>query len=251
MEPQHTRRNGTHILYDAGRIPEPDDGLFQPVWLARSGRLAGRPEGGRGSTCFLEVAGIPAVLRPYQRGGLFAPLLGDRYARLGLQAARPWREWWLLAYLHGEGLPVPAPLAARIRPKGLCYRGEIIIERLDAETLTEALRRGPLPPARWQAIGACIGRFHRRGLDHADLNAHNILLADDGGIHVIDLDRARLRARPGSWSGRNLARLHRSLAKLADSEPAFGPVTADDLATLEAGWRHSSPTRRSPTPDAP
>ncbi len=242
MQPQHTRRHGTHILYDADRIPEPDDGLFQPAGLARSGRLTGHPDGGRGSACFLEEAGIPAVLRPYRRGGLFAPLLGDRYARLGLRAARPWREWWLLAALHGEGLPVPAPLAARIRPMGICYRGEIVIERLDAETLTEALRRGPLPPGRWRAIGACIGRLHQRGLDHADLNAHNILLAEDGGVHVIDLDRARLRGRPGGWPRRNLARLRRSLAKLADSKPAFGPVTADDLAALEAGWEASDPT---------
>ncbi|ABM63023.1 3-deoxy-D-manno-octulosonic acid kinase [Halorhodospira halophila] len=236
MDPQQTRQGRQHILFDADRISTPDAELFEPDALARSGRIAGRPGGGRGSACFLQVGGIPAVLRPYRRGGLLGPLLGDCYARGRLHASRPWREWWLLAQLHEEGFPVPAPLAARVRPAGPCYRAEILIERLPADTLTEVLRRGPLPAERWYAIGACIGRLHRRGLDHADLNAHNILLTADGTIHVIDLDRACLRPHGGHWTRRNLARLQRSLTKIARSDDAVEPVPENHLAALRQGW---------------
>lgn len=48
------------------------------------------------------------------------------------------------------------------------------------------------------------------GVHHADLNAHNILLADDGAVYVLDFDRGRIRAR-GAWENNVLARLHRSL----------------------------------------
>ncbi len=237
MDPRQTRHGPDHILYDASRLPEPEPALFDPVALERAGRLQGRPGGGRGSACFVEVAGIPAVLRPYRRGGLLAPLLGDRYARTRLHRARPWREWWLLARLHAEGIPVPAPLAARVRPCGPWYRADILTERLAAEPLAEVLRRRAVTPAQWRAIGACIGRLHRRGVEHADLNAHNILLGEDGRVAIIDLDRARVRA-PGAWAERNLARLRRSLSKLAAADPGLAEPDRERLDALHEGWRH-------------
>ena len=45
----------------------------------------------------------------------------------------------------------------------------------------------------WRAIGAAIARLHRGGVDHADLNAHNILLDGRGAVSVIDFDRGRVR----------------------------------------------------------
>jgi 3-deoxy-D-manno-octulosonic acid kinase len=60
--------------------------------------------------------------------------------------------------------------------------------------------------------------LHRAGVDHADLNAHNILLDSQGVVSVIDFDRGRLRS-PGSWRNANLLRLHRSLGKIARSLP--------------------------------
>jgi len=49
-------------------------------------------------------------------------------------------------------------------------------------------------------------------VQHADLNAHNILLADDA-VYVLDFDRGRVRAR-GAWEQAVLARLQRSLVKV-------------------------------------
>ncbi len=236
MDPRHARHERSHILYDAARFPEPGPELFEPGLAEPSDQAPGGPAGGRGGARFLRVAGIPAVLRPYRRGGYLAPLLCDRYLRRRVQASRPWREWWLLARLHQEGFPVPAPLAARFRAQGIFYRAEIIIERLEARTLAQALCQGRISVGQWQAIGSCIGRLHRRGLDHADLNAHNIMLGEDGAVAVIDLDRARMRA-PGPWCRRNLARLQRSLNKLAIHEPSFTAVEPHELAALHRGWQ--------------
>ncbi len=239
MDPRQIREGDHAIVYDAARLAPPGPALFEPEAARRRGWLTGRPDGGRGSACFLEVEGIPAVLRPYRRGGLLAGLLEDRYLRRRLAATRPWREWWLLARLHAEGLPVPAPLAARVIPRRLFYCGEIVVERLAARTLAETLQRRPLEAAEWRRVGEAIGRLHRRGVDHADLNAHNILLgeADPAAVHVIDLDRARLRRPAQGWQRRNLRRLERSLDKLAAT---FAAPEARGEATRSAllhGWR--------------
>ena len=108
-----------------------------------------------------------------------------------------------------------------------------------------------LPESTWQAIGAAIARLHGRGVDlngkgvdHADLNAHNILLSgggngngngDGGAVSVIDFDRARLRS-PGAWAGRNLQRLHRSLLKISAGLPP-GRFTDAAWKQLLAGYR--------------
>ena len=67
-----------------------------------------------------------------------------------------------------------------------------------------------------------LARFHRAGVWHADLTAHNILLDQDGRSYLLDFDRGRLR-RPGHWRQRNLARLLRSLRKIRPqvSETAY------------------------------
>ena len=68
--------------------------------------------------------------------------------------------------------------------------------------------------APWEEAGRLIARSHRAGLDHADLNAHNLLFDPGGNGWVIDLDRGQLRIPASGWRQRNLKRLHRSLLKL-------------------------------------
>ncbi len=68
--------------------------------------------------------------------------------------------------------------------------------------------------APWEACGRLIARFHRAGLDHADLNAHNILFDEHGKGWLIDLDRGQIRIPATGWREANLARLSRSLLKL-------------------------------------
>src|SRR6185437_2153524 len=71
--------------------------------------------------------------------------------------------------------------------------------------------------------GALVARFHRAGIWHADLNAHNVLVTSSA-LHLIDFDRGRLRVPAEGWRLANLKRLHRSLLKLgaaAQGEEAF------------------------------
>jgi 3-deoxy-D-manno-octulosonic acid kinase len=203
------RRVGESLL-DAG------ESLFdQKYWSAR-GELS-IVSGGRGSAWFVGPAAHPLVLRHYRRGGLIARLSQDRYWWTGEDRVRAFAEWRLLEYLAKRGLCVPKPVAAWYRRAGLTYRCDLITQRIaDTQSLSAALAQGPLPESTWRAIGAAIARLHSHGVDHADLNAHNILLDSKAAISVIDFDRGRLR-RPGAWTSRNLRRLQRSLAKIAVS----------------------------------
>src|SRR5207253_1145859 len=76
---------------------------------------------GRGTTHFVKSAGRHFVLRHYRRGGLIAHLAADKYIWRGAENTRPFEEWQLTYRLHRAGLPVPAPLAARYRHRGLTY----------------------------------------------------------------------------------------------------------------------------------
>jgi 3-deoxy-D-manno-octulosonic acid kinase len=214
------------------------EALFDPqFWAARG--TATPTSGGRGAAWFIACGERHWVLRHSRRGGLLAPLTGDRYVWLGESRVRSFAEWRLLHALAGRGLPVPKPVAACYRRSGMVYRCDLITERIrHARPLSEALADRALPQEAWTEIGAVIARLHRAGADHADLNAHNVLCgfgaANAGSISVIDFDRGRLR-QPGDWQQRNLARLRRSLVKISQNLPP-DRFTQREWAWLEAGY---------------
>ena len=213
------------ILYDAARIRKPSTTLFSRDFWAMRGALR-EVAGGRGSVCFIRPGDLALrpeeswVLRHYRRGGLAAKVLSDRYLWLGAERTRCFSEWRLLAELHRRGLPVPAPVAAKYERAGVGYRADLITVQLPAsQTLAQLLQQGRLSSEQWTEIGRTVARFHAQGVQHADLNAHNILLDAQGTVYVLDFDRGRLRER-GAWEKRVLARLHRSLEKVTASHPA-------------------------------
>ena len=199
------------IVADADRIPAPDASLFDADhWRAR-GAVVGEATG-RGQALMLDTPFGAAVLRPYLRGGQAARISRDRYLWLGLERTRAVHEFRVLAGLRDLELPVPAPLAAGVRRTGPVYRCALLMERIpDARPLGERLGDDDVA---WPAIGRCICRFHQAGLDHADLNANNILLDADDKAWLIDFDRARFDPMLAVNGRANLRRLHRSLAKL-------------------------------------
>ena len=99
------------------------------------------------------------------------------------------------------------------------------------------LARAPIDEAQWRTLGELVARLHAAGAWHADLNAHNVLLDAAGDFHLIDFDRARLRA-PGDWTQANLARLNRSLEKLRAQGPCH--TDADDWVAFTEGYAASS-----------
>jgi 3-deoxy-D-manno-octulosonic acid kinase len=209
--------SGGGILYDASKLRKPDDALFTRAhWKAR-GALR-EQVGGRGSIAIVRAGEQSWVLRHYRRGGWAAKVSNDRYWWLDADRTRAFAEWRLLAELRRRGLPVPAPIAARYVRGLLTYRADLITEEVpSARTLADAISGSALAPEVWRAAGKTIAAFHREGVHHADLNAHNILLrigAGEPDIYLLDFDRGRLRAR-GAWEAEVLARLRRSLEKIS------------------------------------
>ena len=194
------------------------EALFDPKFWQSRGELAA-VSGGRGSAWFVGSAANPGVLRHYRRGGFIARISEDRYWWSGEERVRSFAEWRLLLKLAQRGLSVPKPVAAFYRRDGLTYRCDLITERIaHTQSLSAVLGAGPLAESSWRAIGVAIARLHREGVDHADLNAHNILLGPGGRVSIVDFDRGRVR-EPGAWTARNLERLKRSLEKISATLP--------------------------------
>lgn len=208
----HANATGT-ILFDADTVPQIDHAWFDPEYWERKGMLRGRG-GGRASASFIDSPVGACVLRHYHRGGMVANILGDRYLWTGRDNTRCFAEFRLLVQMLEWGLPVPEPLAARYCRRGIHYTADLITRRIaQARTLAECLQSECLDAMLAEQCGALVARFHRRGVWHADLNAHNLLVTP-GGLYMIDFDRGELRHPARAWCEGNLARLRRSLLKL-------------------------------------
>lgn len=221
-----TTDRGWVIWHDPALAVSAD--LFDPDTLAAQGKIIGRSTGRR-SAWFLRDQGQDMVLRHYWRGGAVGRVNPDLFLRRPVAQSRPMQEYALLDWMHGQGLPVPRPLAACYRPAhGLLYRADLITRAIPgARPLAERLAEGPLDIPTWSLIGECIGRMHRAGVDHSDLNCRNILLQADATPWLIDFDKSR-RRDDDAFSTGNLDRLARSLRK----EAAKGTGMAWD----QAGW---------------
>lgn len=216
---------------------------FEPDWWAGRGALRGAGHG-RGSTWFIDEGGRSFALRHYRRGGFAARLSEDRFWYGRELGSRPLSEFLLNVYLYANDLPVPAPIAARLRREGWFYRGDLITTLVPgARTLAEDLALGMVPVHEWLEVGRTIARFHKHGVFHADLNAHNILIDGSRRVWLIDFDRGGLR-EPGLWCDANLARLRRSILKVCDPLPA-GRFNETLWTALLAGYRDVRPPRRA------
>lgn len=233
---------GGAILFDAERLRQagakaPAPGWFDPAWWGPRAQAVG--SGGRGGAWFVEggpdEGGFgPAVLRHYLRGGFAARFSRDRHVWRGAARIRSFEEFRLLRELLRRGLPVPRPIAAIYWRAGLQYRAGILLERLcDVRSLAD-LAADDAAAAPWAQAGRLIARLHRAGLDHADLNAHNLLFDARGTGWAIDVDRSALRIPATAWREANLARLHRSLLKLRDVRPA--EAVEKDYAALRSAY---------------
>ena len=188
--------------------------LFDESWWRGQGLVRGEAVG-RGTALFLDTPFGEAVLRRYLRGGIPGRLVRDRYLYTGRERTRPVAEFRLLARLHEAGLPVPAPLAAMVSRAGLTYTGSLLMARIpDAVPAADRLSEFAGQADAWARIGACIRRFHRHDVVHADLNARNILVDGAGRVFLIDFDRARVAPGADRAFAGNLNRLRRSLEKL-------------------------------------
>lgn len=213
--------------------PAFDADVFDESKLAELGLLSGVAKAGRGNTCFFTLAGYELVLRHYRRGGMIQHLSKDRYLYTGLERTRAMQEFSVLVELQKRALPAPRPYACRVIKYGSGYGASLITHRLPGQTLAERLAADSVEMTHWKSIGNVIGQFHREGLNHADLNAHNILIDSLGRVTLIDFDRASFRKDKvtmaiGGWRQQNIRRLRRSLVKLSKGK-------AKEHATAQSG----------------
>lgn len=172
--------------------------------------------GGRGALVWLPVGDGPgAVVRPFRRGGLPAQLTERRY----MLGHRAFRELIVTEDLHRAGAPVPLPLAAVQSRAAIGYRAALVTRYVpDADAAPGLLRDRDAPACRsvLRRMGRGAGRLHAAGGWHADMNATNFLVPDDGDAIITDLDRGRVLSSPLPWllARWNLRRLRRSLRKL-------------------------------------
>jgi 3-deoxy-D-manno-octulosonic acid kinase len=242
-EVRHKPIRGGAMLYDASRAGNAAASWFDPKWWSRRGEVHPSAEG-RGGALFIDADGRRLVLRHYRRGGWIAKLSNDRYLWRAASLTRSFIEWHLLYMMQRAGLPVPKPVAAGYRRTGrYSYSADLLTEQIpEVSSLATRLAAGSVPLSNWIAIGRCLRRFHRDGVCHADLNAHNVLLNDAHQVWLVDFDRGSLR-RPGFWCDGNLVRLRRSIEKISDALPG-DRFSEADWAALLSGY-FTVPSRRS------
>ena len=229
--------DGTRLIC----IPEARASLEE--WLDRAGTLfdaaaadpRAEPLEGRGVVHVVpRPSGERWVVRHYRRGGAVAALLGDRYLRV--ERSRPERELEASRALKQAGIATPTVVAAACYPRGAFYRGDIVTRFLPGSRDLAAIlfpqsigdsdgagsegggtggaggSAGPgsiAPATALEAAGRLIRRAQEAGLRHPDLNLKNILVVETAeGVtaHVVDLDRARVKAPVGGWWRRRMVR---------------------------------------------
>lgn len=239
MDPRIVASGNGAVVFDANLPESPTPAWFDRSWWQRRNRLQSG-EGGRGGVAFLDTPAGPCVLRHYQRGGWMAPLLGDRYVWNGRTRSRGFAEFGLLAELTLRGLPVPAPVAARYQRRGPYYTADLITRRIEnAQTLAHVVHERRMDATLAERVGELIARFHAQGVDHADLNAHNILVADEN-LWLIDFDRGEVRVTGTAWKLANLARLKRSLLKVGACDHDEAALDREIWAPLMRGYERAS-----------
>lgn len=230
MKPVITQQESRAIVYDADVLPAAEAQLFEPEYWRGQGALSGSAPG-RGTTWFIEAPWGASVLRHYRRGGMVARFNQDQYLYTGRERSRPFREFHVLENMVADGLRVPAPQAALCRVTGPVYTAALMTRRIaPARPLVDHLADEDFD---WQRLGAELRTFFNAGMEHADLNARNILIHDESrAAWVIDLDASSYDPlRPGDGSGQ-LERLKRSLEKLW---PDDAPPLEDAWAALQTG----------------
>lgn len=217
----------SYVLYDDRLISEINLQLFDADYLTSSGlhtnSIGASDAGiGRARVVYFIYNNITMVLKHYYRGGVVSALINDRYFGFNIENTRSFREWRLLKKMRSFALPVPNAVAARVKKGLFFYQADLITQKLEnTKTLSDVLSEEKISSEQWGKVGACIKLFHQKNIYHADLNARNILLNQEGEIYLIDFDNSYIRKDGASWKMSNLSRLKRSLAKFKKNESLF------------------------------
>lgn len=209
---QQYQDNNQVVWFDDEQISDPSQPIFDQKYWQSINKVVGSAKG-RGTTWFVQLDGVQAALRHYRRGGLFGKLVKDRYWFSGWEQTRSAEEFQLLLTLRNAGVNVPRPIAARAVKLGLTYQADLLSERIpNARDLVSILQERALSKEMYKKIGQEIAKMHNAGVNHTDLNIHNILIDEKDQVWIIDFDKCHHRLLL-SDAENNLQRLLRSFQK--------------------------------------
>lgn len=182
--------------------------------------------------------GLELFARRSRRGGMIASIFSDLYVGV---TPRPLTELAVTIEAMRRGIPIAEPMGAMVEWVGpALYRGFFLTRAVQGMTLWEFLKTDDDPTVRNHVLGqvrSAIDTMHGKGLFHADLNLHNLLVTrarDSFTVIVIDLDKSRLfdASVPSAMRRANAARLVRSARKL-DPSGKFLDAVALSILNLE------------------
>lgn len=189
---------------------------------------------GRGTTYFVKHHNHTLVLRRYLRGGLARYFSKSQFMFTGIQNTRPYKELALMELIQNEGLPTPVGVAGCVEKHGLfCSASLLSLSLPQSTSLHDLLCFSQVSASLWRQLGSVIHRFHKSGIYHADLNAHNVLKDAYDQFWIIDFDKCDKRVPNAHWQQKNLDRLLRSLNKEKSVQPEYHFDNAHWQALLE------------------
>lgn len=206
-------------------------------------RSARERPAGRGPQRLVDLPGAdsPLRLRECRRGGALAGLLSNRFP----SPRRVERELALWLVLHARGAPLPLPVGAFSRRRGLLWESHF--GAVDRSASQDGLAWLGSSPARGlrdrvaSAFGDALRRLHDAGGLHGDLNLRNVLIeSGPNGTRCIFVDLASARAIVDPTPReriRDVLRLERSLAKRGLLEVLDPRLRARALAAYCRGDR--------------
>ena len=221
------RNNSSILLNEDYTVNERDD-VFTALDSSKELKIRVK-QAGRGSVSFFTHADVSMVHKHYLRGGLVSKLIFDRYLWLNLELTRSFIEFRALEEMSQLGLPVPRPIAARVKRRGVSYTADLITEKLDnTKTLGDCLYDQSVSEQIFSTIGETIANFHATGCYHPDLNVENILIDESQKVFLLDFDRWKRKEESKRLGVSNIERLKSSIRKRLGSM---------DLPFPEKEWR--------------
>lgn len=170
---------------------------------------------GRAPIHFTSLSGIGSVvIKHYRRGGMLRHLRSSIHLRSA--QVRSEREFEVLEMVRGLGIPAPEPIAFAWRG-GLWYRAWLVTRHIEGTQTLAEISRVDEERAQFlaQQLVPLVERLIASGIFHIDFHPGNVVVDREGGLAIVDFDKARIVAgrERGRLADRYLRRWRRAVIK--------------------------------------